>query len=178
MRIGTKNPSLVIGTMWQKIFDTRLTSAATSFNITGLNGDTDEEYMLMSFFVSNAATNTFEMRFNTDTGTNYGYQKIGSDNGTNLIATSGSLSYIEIGYTASSGQVSMSRVLIYAISGKTRPVRVWQSESVTTSVITGCNTFASSWSNTANEITTINILSSDSNGLGVGTQVCLYRKVS
>jgi hypothetical protein len=74
----TGNISGEINGTWTVVHDSgEFSSAVTSYDITGLQGDTDIEYQLITRVVNGyAGANTIRFRLNSDSGSNYGIQNM------------------------------------------------------------------------------------------------------
>ena len=72
----------------------------------------------------------------------------------------------------------MTEALIYAKSGYTRTVLHSSIYYASGTTVTGLEVRGSSWNNTADNITSIVIGASTTNGLGVGTSIELWKKVN
>ena len=59
-----------------------LTSGVSSYTIPDLHGDTDEEYQLIARVIDSGGIGHTGVRFNSDTGSNYGYQYMQGNNTT------------------------------------------------------------------------------------------------
>jgi hypothetical protein len=164
------------------IHETEVPTATTSFDITGLNGDSDIEYEIRGRFITPNTSNVgFYSLLNLDaTTSNY---SVGA-----LIGNSGNANpYRQLNATDTGlwlcGAVSTSntsfcnfRTIIYAKSGFTR-------SSITTSFL--YKNSGSSWelglyggnySVTGTNITSMRILSNQTNGIGAGSHIEVWAK--
>ena len=149
------------------------TSAITIF---GLEGDTDEQYMLDLKCISALNAVETQVRFNGDAGNNYGYQHVtGTDSV--ISAFRGATSYIDGGYIASTDKLSNSNMLIHAKSGFVRTALVGQRNNITGTTIDYCRAAGGSWNNTVDEITSMSIIAS-ANTFKIGTSISLYRRIT
>jgi len=178
MLAGKLNPQVSIDyDTTEKIFETTVTgSAVTSIDITGLEGDTDEQYMLDVSRVDDGNCANLAVRFNGDTGSNYGYQLLsGSD--TTTVAARGATVYLLFGVSGTTGYLSGGNMLIHAKSGYVRTVLCNYTQNVTGTTVDTLRTLGQAWNNTGDEITSINILNSGAGDLGIGTSISLYRRI-
>jgi hypothetical protein len=160
---------------FQKIYENTLSSAAASVTISSLDGNTDLLYIIKIRSIGSGvgSPDGVFLRFNADSGSNYGYQFYMGIN-TSSSAGRAAFNYAVVGNAATqSGYVGLSEALIYAKSGYTRALvasalRDVTSTTVSTSMITG-----SSWSNTTDNITSISVLAQTGN-LGTGTYIELW----
>jgi len=147
------------------------TSALTIF---GLEGDTDEVYMLDVNVIGNGAVSP-RLTFNGDSGSNYGQQRIQGQS-TTISAGRYTGTYIAVGDVAD-GDVSISNKLIHAKSGYVRTILDAYNEKTNGTTIDLVRATGWSWNNTADEITSMTIYSS-AGEMAVGSTISLYRKVS
>jgi hypothetical protein len=164
---------------WERIFDTTLVAAATSVTISGLHGDTDEEYELEARIVNgyNGAA-SYLVRCNNDTGSNYGSQNLAGENSTvSASRDSGALTSWFFGYGSALNNLNQSEMLISAKSGYVRTAINEHTDSIVTTTVGRMYLRGQSWNNTADEITSLVVLANQANGLGVGTQITLWRKI-
>ena len=171
---------------WTAAFSSALPTAAytgddpvTSLTISGLNGDVHEEYMLRVRIVNGAnAAPFYTLRFNEDSGSNYGYQLLYGNNTTvgALRGTGTSINW-GVGYCAVVGDVSQSIAKMYAKSGyiRTTMSEVLGSIGAATMYSLICGGV---WNNTTDNITSITVLSDTTNGIGAGSIIELYAKRS
>jgi hypothetical protein len=144
-----------------------------------LNGNTDEEYRLVCRFVNgyNGSTNYF-IRPNNDTGANYGRQGLYGLNTTpgayrNTGETSVFLTASDtLNYTA---QVD---TLIYAKSGYARTFISNEVQTVGTTLVTAVAGVGSVWNNTADSMAGITLYANQTDGIGLGSSIELWKKAS
>jgi hypothetical protein len=153
------------------------TSSTNIYNYC-LNGDTDVEYMLKARIVNGANDCAYGLRFNNDTGSNYGVQWTRAID-TVVAAYRGVYDQIYIGACADAGGgISMANIAIYAKSGLVRTALGSNMNTVVTTTVTRLLLNGWSWNNTADNITSFVILSDKVGGLGIGTQIDLFRRIS
>ena len=148
--------------------------ATTSLTISGLDGNTDVMYRLSCRFVSGTA-GTIGFKFNNDSGTNYGRQKIYGENTTAATFRITNDTYVTIGY-ASTNYLSIANILIYAKSGYLRTTIVENSEDITGTTVFDIGLTGSVWNNTADNVTSL-VITGVTNGLGVGSYLLLEKLV-
>lgn len=162
----------VTQTAWVRIYRNELTANTTSFTVSDLDGDADAEYKIIYRFVQPGSTSQdFSMRFNGDSGSNYGHSGLWGDDASQVGTwddTNQSAAFLT--ETQGSGEIGHGQVVLQAKSGKARTYigqtattasgRTWLFESV-----------QGSWSNTASNLTSITFLASGSNGMGSGSVV-------
>lgn len=162
---------------WQLEYDNTLSVAATTVTISGLTGNTAKEYRLIIRFVNdyNGAT-SYLLRFNGDTGSNYGYQYLAGVD-TAASAARGVTTSMELGYCSAQDEICFLDKLIYAKSGYVRTSFQKASRSISSTTVTDIILYSHSWNNSADEITSMNIAADQTDGLGIGTHIELWKKV-
>lgn len=168
-----------INDLWHVVHDSgELAAAVQNYVISGLNGDDDEEYELISRVVNNYdGVAGYKLFFNSDQGSNYGYQEIEGSN-TTAQAVQGTHTGVYLLYSAAAlGAISMDRANIQAKSGKVRTVLNQTLQSVVTTTVNAIERWAQSWNNTADNITSMTIASTQAGGIGIGSRFILLRKV-
>lgn len=168
-----------LGTFQRIIPTMELSAAATEIDITGLDGNTDVDYKMIMIVKTATTGGLYELllRFNDDTGANYVRQyfscrsiAVAAERTTSQ--TSAYLSY-DVGNVANG--YAYLNIDISAKSGFFRSIRVSSQEKSSVSVL-DLKELASSWENSADNITSIKLLSSLANGFGIGTRVELYAR--
>lgn len=178
MRVGHIDG--LIDNLWEVAYDSgELAEAVTSLTISNLLGNTDQEYELIIRGRSGANNTLLGLRFNGDTGNNYGTQGLVGYDSTFAAFRDTGIAYIELSSAVlTSGNLYFGRFHIFAKSGYLRTVIGKVSEDIATTTITRIGTYGGVWSNTADEITSLTIHSTQANGLGIGTRIILLKKVS
>jgi len=180
MRIGQK---YITGTFaadqWVKIYESILSSAATSITISSLDGDTDEEYRLIFRGVGgNAVSCYYFVRPNNDTGSNYGVQLLYGYN-VSVGAIRDTLEAginLDYGATIDQNSIIFSTLNIQAKSGYLRTTIGKSAVNIATTSVGLIELMGNSWNNTTDNITSLVILADQTNGLGVGTSIELFKK--
>lgn len=175
IRAGTLDVQGKLKGCFQKVYETTLTTAATSITISGLDGNTDILYKLVCKFVNDGgAGSTYGLRPNNDTGSNYGYQYlVGRASVANC--NRGVLALFELAALESTGvgNVNLVKGILYAKSGYVRTFIRETVENVSGTTVNATSIEAESWNNTADNITSLVFVSDQANGFGVGTYICL-----
>jgi hypothetical protein len=175
MRTG-KIENSNINNLMQVVYDSgELTVATTSITISGLNGDADEEYILINRFVGGCES-YYRLRLNNDTAENYGQQTLIASS-TDAAANRGTQYYIYLGYVSTNNELDISETIIHAKSGY---VRTGISKIVTIIRNTGVQQIllrAESWNNTADNLTSLVVYASATDGIGIGSRIILLKKV-
>lgn len=175
MRIGQKYiKGNFLADQWVKIYENILSSAATSITISNLDGDSDEEYRLIIRVIGGTNAASTELRPNNDSGSNYGYQYLlGQD--TAISAVRGTLSYFFLSYTSPS-ELALIDIILHAKRDYVRTLLQTVPYTISGTTISNLMEIGQSWNNTSDNITSLVILASASNGLGIGTSIELYKK--
>lgn len=177
MKLGNINAE--IDGHWVVAHDSgELATAVTSYDITGLSGDTDVEYQLIMRAVNDSASSSYRYRLNNDTATNYGYQYI-TANGTEKTAARGTFNTLSSTWIAGNtiGQIEFAKIHIFAKSGKERTVISQTSEGNSGTGVSIVSKVAQVWNNTVDELTSINLFATATDGFGVGSRIILLKKV-
>jgi hypothetical protein len=179
MRVGKKRPEGDIKyDGYVKIYENILTEAATSLTISGLNGDTDIEYILEIKIVNdyNGSVTYYARPNNDSTPGKYGYQFIYGNNATYSAARSTASGFV-VGNCGAQNHISACVLNIHAKSGYIRTANA----EITKQIIGTTVGFAEEWSqvhnDSVNNYTSLTITADQANGLGIGTEINLYKKV-
>jgi len=157
------------GTM-KRIYSNTLSSAATTINITGLDGNTDIEYVL-KIFTETGANGSLTLTFNSDSGNNYNERgTIDEASATYWPYNLTSQPKIFTGTNLGNSLRSMFNINIFAKTGNKRLVSslilVGDTTAITKSIAV--------WNNTSSNLTSIQINSTTN--LLAGTIVELYAR--
>ena len=174
MKTGTLTPNKIEGA-WERIYDSTLSSAATSVTISGLEGNTDVLYRLIVRSVKGTNSGNNAIRPNSDSGNNYGSQYLKGQNTTASSLRGTADNYIYLGTTTNADDMAMSDTLIYAKSGYERTILALIVSAVNGTTVDTTQIQGNSWNNTADEITSLLVYSTGVDGLGIGTHIELYR---
>lgn len=177
MRVGILNVQGNIKGTWQKIYSNILSSAATSITISGLNGNGDALYRLITRHVNGySGSSGTLMSFNNDTtNSHYGYQFIGGSNSTVWAGRDTSDRYYIVSNDTALNDISFSDSLIYAKSGKGRLMLSDFSYKNVGTTVNVSQHLGSIWNNTADNLTSIEFTNNHTNGIGAGTVIELWR---
>jgi hypothetical protein len=154
------------------------TSRGTSLTISNLDGNTDEEYQLICKIINNNNSQSmgYYLRPNNDTGSNYGQQYIEGISTTPSAARQTTNNAFEIGYDNGINKINFAKLYLYAKSGYLRIIIHQYSENIVTTTVGNVNLSGQVWNNTVDNITSLVLFGSATNGLGVGTVIELWRK--
>lgn len=176
MKLGAARPNQ-LENAWERIYSKTLTAAVTSVTIPNLEGDTDQVYKIIVRAVNGYAGSTnVNLLINNDTGSNYGYQVLAGEEATVSASrsTTGTLMALAA-MTTAIGNLSLATALIYAKSGYVRTVINDRSKGIDGTTISSITLWGQVWNNSADEVVSINFVANQTNGIGVGTQIELYR---
>jgi hypothetical protein len=161
---------------WQLVEEKVFTEAATSYTFSGLNGDVDEEYRVISRLVNGYdGSCVYRIHPNNDSGSNYGYQWVQGDN-TTASALRGSTSGLSLNGLATLNYIGFSDTIIYAKSGSTRTAIQKRTANITGTTVTSISLWGESWNNTTDNITSLVMQASQANGIGIGSHFYLFKR--
>lgn len=181
MKIGSIRPQdEFLADTWQRVYSNTLAAAATSVTISGLDGNTAEEYILRARIINGYNGGAeYDVRLNNDSGNNYGHQYLGGINTTVATSRNTATTKFYSGYADALNQISMFEQNIYAKSGYIRTAITKQMpRSVSGTTCASLYMFGHSWNNTADNITSIVVIADKANGIGIGSVIELYAKRS
>ncbi len=176
MQIGKSRVNTLNANCFISAYTTTLAAAATSVTISSLDGDTDEIYMLVTRIIGgNATPNIVLLRPNNDSGSNYGCQFLYGENAT--ISASRSVDTGIRLYASGNAlnNLGFCSTILYAKSGYIRTAIGKMSDKISGTTVTDIQILGSSWNNTADNITSLVIVAGQANGLGIGTDIRLYK---
>lgn len=171
----------ISGTCMTVAYDSgELAAAATSITISGLDGDVDEEYELIVRAANgHADACAYSVRLNADDGADhYGYQALTAINtvaGASRNAADSAL-YPSIHGVVTTGSIQMFSGKIFAKSGQPRTAIFKSANDISTTTVTEVNLNGCSWGNTADNVTSLSVVASASDGLGIGSRVILLKR--
>jgi len=163
---------------WQVVHDSgELAAAVTSYTISGLDGNTDVKYRLISRVVNGAtAAYGIVVRPNNDTGSNYGLQLVRGQNATVEAGRSTSTG-MRICDCNTSGQLNMNDMVLNAKSGVVRTAISKMASNINGTTMNDIYLQGHSWNNTADNITSLVIGSAQASGIGIGSRFILLKEV-
>jgi len=166
------------GGRWELVEEVTITEGTDSYTFSGLDGDSDEEYLLVFRIRSQVgSTNIYRLRFNGDSGGNYDWQRQRTHGSAVDASSLHGSSFIEIAIQADAGCfIVFGEAHIFAKSGYARPVRCHSQCDDSPEADTYLYYFGGHWRNTTDNITSISIESANPNGLGPDTILRLYKK--
>jgi len=180
VKVGTMESPTAIEGMWTVVKDSgELASAVTSYTFSGLNGDVDGEYHLIVRIISGASSNGVYLLPNNDsTSGHFGTQVMGgygTDKAAIRYATLGGwLLYGQ--YSLTNNYVHFADVHIQAKSGFVRTCTVFDANNITGTTVAAVSMQAQSWTNTADNLTSLVVSASQASGIGIGSRFILLKK--
>ena len=149
----------------------------TSLNITDIDGDVDEEIMVICKLINGYdGAVIYGLQCNEDASTNYSNQYLDGTNTTVSGARTSGDNYINIGYNSALNELCFSRIIGCLQSRDIRPFIIISGSGISGTTITSIRNGTAIWGVASTNITSINILASQANGLGKGTHIILYKK--
>jgi len=140
-------------------------------------GDEDEEYKIVTRFVSAANSNYIVMRPNNDSGANYGEQVLTGNGASISAARDTARTYIGLLTSGAFviGESGHSELVLYAKSGYVRTSLLSATERISGTTVTYITLAGADWNNTIDNIRSLTVFGA-SGGLGVGSSIEIYRK--
>lgn len=158
-----------------EIYRTTIDSATTSFDVEGLDGDTDEVYVIKVFFVSGYAGDVIlYLRPNGDGQANYGRRFIQYYDSTFTQGNATNLTGVFCGYSrVATGRTAFTKTECYVKSGKSRIFISEASRNIDGKTSSNFMLETLAWGNTADNITKFTFTADQANGIGVGTMISI-----
>lgn len=176
MKYGDMDAPNIIDTTWEVVHDSgELSSAASSYTITGLDGDNDIAYTLICRLIDDTTVGDYKLTFNTDTGSNYGYQEMKGVSTTASATRATAQSYWGIGQTSTDDYHCFSSTTIYAKSGTIRTGVCQYAYDITGTTVTGIVQRGFVWNNSADNITQM-VITATADNINAGSRFILLKK--
>lgn len=183
MAVGTrviilKGNNLSVGTSpgntgaWRRVGTSVLGSSASSVTFTSLTGNTAVLYYWSSQSKGTAGDDTVRVRLNGDTGTNFGYQ-VANATGSSGSGIQGAYAKMVTVYGRSAYGI-FQEGLLFAQAGFTRLCVSNAADGINGTTVAALNVGATSWNNTADEITSISFMNDGAGAIDTGSQFDLY----
>ena len=149
-------------------------SAATSYTFSGLDGDTDEVYVLV-FRVKKAVASAMniELQPNAATTNQVSSGHFAGPSGASGVLNNTTLRLMEDG-DATNGNISAGVAVIEAKTGILRTMRCQWTVALASPAVYSAH-FAGVWNETATNITSLVFIASQTNGIGTGSYARLYK---
>lgn len=154
--------------------------ATTSITISGLDGNTDVMYRLTARTINgyNGQSAT-HIRPNNDSAANYGYQQLyGTDATFGAGRSTNRTSILNLTYTDLLNDSSIGELYLYTKSGYVRPCINIFGWSILGTTVGGIELDGKVWNNTADNITSLVVFADQTNGLGIGTAIELWKPLA
>lgn len=151
----------------------------TSLTLSGLHGDSDLVYFIRYKIINGYNGSAYnKLLINNDSTTgHYGTHEIDGTNTSGSAYKDTNLGTIYLSNSASAqNNISFGELLIHACSGHVRPVFMSGGRNMSGTTVSTVDEWAYVWSNTADEITSLVIASSQTNGIGVGSIIELFAR--
>jgi hypothetical protein len=149
-----------------------------SYTFSGLNGDVDEEYRLVSRLVNkyDGACGCYLRPNNDSTAANYGGQNISGISTAAAAVRSTAAEFYLGGGAAALNRISMSDIILQAKSGLVRTSIEKFAYDISTTTVTGVVLIGRSWNNVVDNITSLVLATSQPGAIGVGTHLLLFKR--
>lgn len=143
------------GGFWEEVANAELVAGATSVDITGLDGDTDQVYRFIIAFRENGTGGAnLLIRFNGDSGVSYDYQELRADGATVTGSRVNGDTGIKLAF-GNSGDTRISEGVAYvATTGQQRAVVCHAAREIAGNA-PELSLNAGNWRNTADNVTQI-----------------------
>lgn len=165
-----------VSNAWQKIYETDIATAVSQFDITGLDGDSDIIYKLITRFKSDTASGTnYYCVPNNASDSVFGEQTVYGQN--NVISASRPAGDRPafIGANAGSGQLSMGETLIYAKSSYERTFLTVTGYGITGTTVDSLLIEGAVMNDISNNITSFRIKGNVADCIGIDSHIELWR---
>lgn len=165
------------GNGWELIKDITVAADATQVDITGLDGDEDEQYQMVVVIDNPDAVlaSDMKLRFNGDSGANYNRQSSTWDGGGAPGANRAtSQTEIDLAWSISATFRGIMSFMISASKGDGR-WRTLQGHNYSGSAAPIGHTAFGEWENAVDNITELSLFSANADTIGAGSRIWLFR---
>lgn len=165
--------------LWLKIADIVVASATTSITISGLNGNSDQDYMYVYCLINAIAgsATSFRIRPNNDSTGNYVYSEVYITNSTVYGASGATETGLALGLVdAGTSMFLQGTGFLHAPTGLYRGA-IHDNVQYTNNTYLCRANIASYWPNSADNITSLVFVASQANGINAGSTILLFKKV-
>lgn len=164
--------------LWVFLDEVTLSATASSIEFTGLNGDSQTEYMIHIYYTKNTQS-SLHMIFNGDSAANYGGQRLDfyAVNSITADRTQGATEIIIChDIYLSTGANDFSTIKIFSKTNTERISIIKEHNSFHPTGLFGGRGFFSScvWDDTTSTITSIKFYSTETNGMETGTTIKIW----
>jgi hypothetical protein len=159
---------------WARVGSSVLGASATTVDFT-VDGNRDVIYCVsVGYKNAYSGSGYVYVRFNSDGGTNYGYQ-LQSAESTTTSAARGTATENYITAASAVNEYGQGQIIIFAKSGFIRPNVSIATPKWVSGTTVGQHTFyGQTWNNTSDNIITLTVGTNRSNGLATGTRIDVY----
>lgn len=165
---------------WELLAEHVFGSPAISHTINSLDGNSDVVYLLNCLWVYNdTGGTTISLYPNGDTNTDNYRRQMLQAYGANVAGQwSDSIAGFYVGYLSVGSTISwVPGMFLYAKSGTRRAIQGFRHTDYITSLSAGVwHSFLGVWTNTADNITSLLFQANQSNGIGAGSRIQLFRE--
>ena len=161
---------------WEKIYENDVSSATQTVTMSGLTGNTDVIYRVITYAINDdASTAGYDLTFNDDGGSNYGRQTLYATN-TTVTASRGARSSIDLSVSAiDQGEANFTDSLMYVKSGYERVGFSKIVNEINGTTVDTIALYGFSYNDTSTEVTSIEFFSEETSGIGVDSHIELWR---
>ena len=168
-------------TLYEVVHDSgEFGSVLNDYTVSGLDGDTDEEYIV--FFRGRndvAAPANFYIILNSTTVANSHHRQYMRGDGANSTAARPAAgSVVIIGRGEVQYDLMWSRIHIFAKSGRQRTGEVNFANTISGTIVDRIQSTAFLWSNSTDNLTSLKFTSGDPNALGIGTRIVVLKRTT
>lgn len=158
----------------QVVFDHEVTGSAVSSVSTGniLNGDEDGWYTIIARIIDTSSGSSF-LRFNADSGTNYGYRGMYAASTTVGDYSETGRTGILTHYSATANVSSFAVIRVYAKSGSVRLANSFYAGNISTTTVTEIAPLGQVWNNSADNIVSASFIPAGT--FAVGTRIIILK---
>lgn len=161
---------------WELIEDITVPADTTQVDITGLDGDSDELYLLIGSVIASGGLCELTLRFNGDSGSNYRWGRARVFGGNIAGQQNNSDTHIFGDIPIADGEVGNLEVIIHPQTGQTRSVKMYQGGRFGATNNRLALVFGE-WLNTAENLEVINLrVFSGASTIGAGSRFYLFKK--
>lgn len=164
---------------WNRIASADLSVAAQQIQITGLDGETDVEYMVHFRLITSAlTTQSIYFRMNADTGTSYGSQyTLFSSTSINTARASGTGMYVgQFTNVTTAADIIYGSMILHVKSGYARTALIQSASPCGQTYVGELYIGAHTWNNTTSTVSSIQFDGTTSTSFGAGSHVDVYAR--
>lgn len=160
----------------QIVFESVLSSPATSVTISGLTGDTALSYALQYNLINAySGSATVGYTINSDSST-YGKQSLSGSNTTASAARTTSDSSVQVASHSAVNDICSGEIYFSSKTGTIRTSIGSNANGMATTTVNSVSLVGGVYDDTATEITTLTLTHSQTNGINTGSRIALYAR--